>query len=160
MFFNKIMKEYPYMSKHENGGCGCHTNEETDGTSSGCGCHDKTSSTSGSCDSGSCGCGSSEDENESSPDLELSSCESGSCSCPAKKNQYTIELVLDDAEPIACPILAIFDINEQAYIALNHPKFNRQLLYRYYEHPDSVSLDVIDGEEFDLVSKTFISIMS
>jgi hypothetical protein len=50
--------------------------------------------------------------------------------------------------------------NEQSYIALSHPETNQQLLYRYNKLGDNVALDVIVDEELELVSKTFIAIMS
>jgi len=146
------------MSKHENGTCGCKSN--TNEKSSSCGCQDHTTSKSSGCNSDSCRCGTSDDEIESITESELNSCESGDCNCSAKKNGYAIELALFDSEPVTCPILALFDINDQAYIALNHPESNRQLLYRYYEHSESVSLDVIYDDELDLVAKTFVAIMS
>ncbi len=109
----------------------------------GCGGHNNDSKSKG------CGCSEHNDDSKSK-----------GCNCSTKESSQSIMIQFNSEETVECPILSIFNINEQSYIALSHPKTNQQLLYRYDEIDKSVSLDVISGEELELVSKTFIAIMS
>lgn len=100
-----------------------------------------------------CGCSNNHSDNEESHG-QSSSCSSEGCSCPSKQSQF-MNISFDGVESIPCSVLAIFDINEQAYIVLSHPDTKEHLLYRYSESIDDATLDVIMGEEFDLVAKTY-----
>lgn len=94
-----------------------------------CGC-------SGSCNEG-CGCGHDHDHEHLDHDV--------------------VTLVLDDHSEIKCPVLDIFDIEEQSYIALLHPVEETALLYRFEDNEDgTIEIDMIeDDAEFELVSNTF-----
>ena len=62
----------------------------------------------------------------------------------------------DDGTECECPVLSIFDVNEQEYIALYHPERQKALLYRFKEDSDGIFLENIDDEEeFDFVANAF-----
>ena len=62
----------------------------------------------------------------------------------------------EDGTQCECPVLSIFDINEQEYIALYHPEKQRALLYRFLENSQGVVLEMIDDEEeFEMVANAF-----
>lgn len=61
-------------------------------------------------------------------------------------------------ETLTCSVLNVLTINDQEYIILQHPLEKMQLLYRYNEINGNITLDVIDGEEFDLVARAYESI--
>jgi len=86
------------------------------------------------------------------------SCQSSACSCP-EKNSLGIAITFDDGKTYDCRLLARFDINQQDYVVLEHPKTKQQLLYRYTDLENQVTLDVIVGREFDIVAKTYQAIM-
>lgn len=76
----------------------------------------------------------------------------GSCS----SSQESIFLSFDDGSQYQCPILSIFDINDQDYIALYHPEKQRALLYRFHQGQAGINLEIIEDEaEFELVAKAF-----
>lgn len=68
-----------------------------------------------------------------------------------------VTLVLEDDSELQCPIIDIFDIEEQDYIALLHPVDETVLLYRFADYEDgTIEIDTIEDEaEFERVSSTF-----
>lgn len=72
----------------------------------------------------------------------------------------TIILTLDDDTELECIVLDVFEVDEQAYIALVSIEEEQVLIYRYHEvedgEEDEFTLDTIDDEEeFELVSRAF-----
>ncbi len=86
-------------------------------------------------------------------------CSDHECGCSEREHDC-ITLVLEDDTVLECPIIDTFIINEQSYIALLHPDNQQALIYRFEENDDeSLNLDIIDDDdEFNLVTKTFLSI--
>jgi len=76
------------------------------------------------------------------------------------QNHHTVTLTLEDDTELDCPVIDVFEINEQQYMALLHPLDETVLLYRFFENEDeTIDLETIDGdEEFELVSKTFMAL--
>jgi uncharacterized protein YrzB (UPF0473 family) len=68
-----------------------------------------------------------------------------------------VTLILDDNSELKCPVIDIFDIEEQSYIALLHPVEETVLLYRFTDYEDgTIEIDTIeDDAEFERVSSTF-----
>lgn len=88
---------------------------------------------------------------------------SGGCGCGGHDHEHveqTVTIVLEDDQELECPVIDIFAIGEQAYIALFHPVDEVAMIYRFFENEDeTIELDMIqDDEEFELVSKTFMSL--
>lgn len=97
-----------------------------------------------------CGCGSSDDMGGCG-----SGCGCGSGGCGGGSEQI-IRIAFEDGTEYDCPVLSIFDINEQEYIALYHPEKQRALLYRFKENQEGVYLESIDNEEeFNLAANAF-----
>ncbi len=72
----------------------------------------------------------------------------------------TIVLTLDDDTELECIVLDVFEVDDQAYIALVSIEEEQVLIYRYHEvedgEEDEFTLDTIDDEEeFELVSRAF-----
>lgn len=72
----------------------------------------------------------------------------------------TIVLTLDDDTELECIVLDVFEVDDQAYIALVSIEEEQVLIYRYHEVEDGeeneFTLDTIDDEEeFELVSRAF-----
>lgn len=117
-------------------GCGCGN------SASACGCG------SDSYDAG-CGCGSQEGFGGGC------GCGGGGCGCGGGQRDAVL-IRFDDGTEYECPVLSIFDINEQEYIALYHPAKQKALLYRFMEGSQGVMLDSIEDEaEFELVANAF-----
>ena len=78
--------------------------------------------------------------------------------CNHEHDHDTVTLTLDDGEELECPIIDIFVVNEQEYIALLHPEDETALLYRFHENDDeTIDLEPLeDDEEFEKVSKIFL----
>ncbi len=83
-------------------------------------------------------------------------CGSGcGCGCGGGYGQSVL-IRFDDGTEYECPVLSIFDINEQEYIALYHPERQKALLYRFKEDREGIFLENIDDEEeFQLVANAF-----
>lgn len=74
----------------------------------------------------------------------------------------TVTLTLEDGSDLECPIIDIFEIDDQGYIALLHPKDEVALLYRFSEDYDDDSIEITgieSDEEFDKVSKYMDELM-
>lgn len=112
-----------------------------------CGCQEN---------SGDCGC----DNKHESEGCGCSSEHGEGCGCGHNHGQQTITLLLEDDTEITCPIIDLFEINEQEYIALFHPIEETALLYRFFEMEDgSIEIEsLLSDEEYDLVSKTFLAL--
>ena len=72
----------------------------------------------------------------------------------------TIVLTLDDDTELECIVLDVFEVDEQAYIAMVSIEEEQVLIYRYIEvedgEEDEFTLETIDNEEeFELVSRAF-----
>lgn len=82
------------------------------------------------------------------------------CDC-GHDHHDSIKLEFDDGEELDCPILELFEIEGQEYIALLHPVEETALLYRFEDNGDgTIDLTSIeDDEEYELVSETFISFL-
>lgn len=88
-----------------------------------------------------------------------SSCSSSSCGCPLKNaTGYTITFT--DGASHFCRLLASIEINSQVYVVLLHPTTGEQILYRHNETDGTVYFDTIQGEEFDIVAKTYQAIIT
>lgn len=90
-------------------------------------------------------------------------CNDEGCGCGCgedHEHEHTVTLTLEDGEELECPILDIFAIEDQEYIALLHPEDETVMLYKFFENDDeSIEIDSIDDEdEFNLVSETFLSL--
>ena len=72
-----------------------------------------------------------------------------------------VTLILEDGTELKCPIIDIFDVNENQYIALFHPIEETALLYTFHDYEDgTIEIDSIeDDAEFELVSTTFMKNM-
>ncbi len=118
------------LDKQDTCGCGSHQHDHHDH-------HEEAH--------GGCGCGSSHDSEDG-------------CGCGGHDHQ-SVTLTLEDNTELVCPIIEVFDINEQDYIALLHPEDETVLLYRLFDNDDdTIDLESIDSdEEFELVSKTFLA---
>ncbi|AVM67842.1 hypothetical protein C3V36_00310 [Lachnospiraceae bacterium oral taxon 500] len=117
----------------EDCGCGC-------GHSHGAGEYEEEMA----CDCGGCGC---EDDSHGCGD---------GCGCGCGGHQQAVLISFDDGTEYECPVLSIFDVNEQEYIALYHPERQKALLYRFKEDSDGIFLENIDDEEeFQFVAKAF-----
>ena len=93
-----------------------------------------------------CGCGCGDDEHGCGD----------SCGCGCGGHQQAVLISFDDGTECECPVLSIFDVNEQEYIALYHPERQKALLYRFKEDSDGIFLENIDDEEeFDFVANAF-----
>ncbi len=132
-----MLKLFCYYSCSENNG---HYHAADDGCGHAHGAEEYTEEM--SCGCGGCSCG--EDAH---------SC-GGGCSCGG--HQQSVLISFDDGTEYECPVLSIFDINEQEYIALYHPERQKALLYRFKEDEDGIFLENIDDEEeFQFVANAF-----
>jgi uncharacterized protein YrzB (UPF0473 family) len=77
------------------------------------------------------------------------------CDHDHSQEHDVVTLTLDDGSDLECPIVDIFEITGQEYIALLHPKDEVVLLYRFFDHEDGTIevTDIVSDEEFDKVSK-------
>lgn len=66
----------------------------------------------------------------------------------------TVTLTLENGEEMACPIIDIFTIEKQDYIALLHPVEHTALLYRFHDYEDgTIDINAIESDdEFDKVA--------
>lgn len=129
------------MHSDSHKGCGCGNHTEDIKHEDGCGCDNKGSEE--------CGCEShGHDHGEG-------------CGCGNHDHHHghSVTLTLEDNTELVCPVLDIFEINEQEYIALLNPEEQTAMLYRFHEtEDDSIFIENIDSEEeFQMVSKTFMS---
>lgn len=83
------------------------------------------------------------------------------CGCNHEHAHDTITLTLDNDETLECVVIGIFDVDDREYIALLPNDEENVLLYRYAEaENDEVDLaNIEDDDEFELVSKTFLSLI-
>jgi len=67
----------------------------------------------------------------------------------------TVTLTLENGQEMECPIIDIFTIEKQDYIALLHPVDQTALLYRFHDYEDgTIEIDSIESdEEFDKVAE-------
>ena len=74
----------------------------------------------------------------------------------------TVTLTLEDNTQLICPIIDLFEIADQEYIALLHPTEETALLYQIFQHEDEeIEINTIeDHEEYELASKTFLSLQA
>lgn len=101
-------------------------------------------------------------ENELNDDC----CNGDDCGCghdhQHEHGHETIMLTLNDDTQLECIVLGIFDVEDQSYIALLPKDKDEVMLYQYNEDEDGINVDLqnIDSdEEFELVSKTFLSMI-
>lgn len=107
------------------------------------------------CGGGGCGCHSEEDMNAGCGSSCGDSCGEG-CGCGGGSQGEAIRIQFDDGTEYDCPVLSIFEINDQEYIALYHPERQKALLYRFMENFNGVVLESIeDEEEFNTVANAF-----
>ena len=137
-----MLKLFCYYGCCENGG---HCHHAADG---GCGCGHSHGAGEReeemACGCGSCGC---EDDSHGCGD---------GCGCGCGGHQQAVLISFDDGTEYECPVLSIFDVNEQEYIALYHPERQKALLYRFKEDSDGIFLENIDDEEeFQFVANAF-----
>lgn len=60
----------------------------------------------------------------------------------------TVTLTLDDGSEMICPIIDIFSIDEQSYIALLHPVEETALLYRFFDYEDgTIEINSIESDD-------------
>ena len=73
----------------------------------------------------------------------------------------TVTLTLEDGSELECPIIDIFELEEQKYIALYHPIDEVALLYRFFDYEDgTIEVTSIESdEEFEKVSEYVTSLM-
>jgi len=66
-----------------------------------------------------------------------------------------VTLTLEDGSVLECPIIDIFDIDKQSYIALLHPMDETALLYRFFDCEDgTIEVNAIESdEEFEKVAE-------
>jgi len=66
----------------------------------------------------------------------------------------TVTLTLEDGSELECPIIDIFEIEKQSYIALYHPIDELAILYRFSDYEDgTIEVTAIeDDAEFEKVS--------
>jgi len=66
----------------------------------------------------------------------------------------TVSLTLDDGTELECPIIDVFEVENQQYIALLHPTDEMALLYRFMDNEDgTIEVTAIESdEEFEKVS--------
>lgn len=81
--------------------------------------------------------------------------------CGCDHHHDTVTLILEDGSEMACPIIDIFEIEEQKYIALLHPVDETALLYRFFDHEDGrIEVDSIESdEEFEKVAEYMNKLM-
>lgn len=98
--------------------------------------------------------------------------ENGECNCGDDKDcdcghdhdheghHHTVTLVLDDDQELECPVIEIFEVGEQEYIALFHPVDETALLYRFKDYEDgTIEIDSLESdEEYEKVSKVFLAL--
>ena len=67
----------------------------------------------------------------------------------------TVSLTLDDGSELECPIIDIFEVEKQQYIALLHPTDEMALLYRFSDNGDgTIEVNAIESDdEFEKVSE-------
>ena len=84
------------------------------------------------------------------------------CGCGHDNEEHDfVTLTLEDGSDLEYPIIDIFDIEDQSYIALLHPQEETALLYRFKDNEDG-TIDVTNiesDEEFDQVSAYMNSLM-
>ncbi|MCH4886491.1 DUF1292 domain-containing protein [Acidaminobacter sp. JC074] len=73
----------------------------------------------------------------------------------------TVTLTLEDGSELECPIIDIFEVEAQQYIALYHPIDEVALLYRFSDYEDgTIEVTSIESdEEFAKVSEYVTSLM-
>lgn len=71
-----------------------------------------------------------------------------------EQEEDIVTLTLDDGSELECPILDIFEVEKQEYIALLHPIDEVALLYRFKDYEDgTIEVTTIeDDAEFEVVS--------
>lgn len=75
--------------------------------------------------------------------------------CGCEETHDTITLTLEDGQELECPVIEIFEIENQEYIALLHPEDQTALIYRFSEFDDdSIEITSIESdEEFEKVAE-------
>lgn len=72
-------------------------------------------------------------------------------------NSVTLEL--EDGTELICPIIDLFEVNDQEYIALFHPIDESALLYRFHDYDDgTIEITSLEDDEYDVVSKRFMAL--
>jgi uncharacterized protein YrzB (UPF0473 family) len=77
------------------------------------------------------------------------------------EHHQIIAIEFDDGTELDCPVLDVFEVNGQEYIALIHPVEETALLYRFFDNEDG-TLDLTsieDDAEYEVVSETFMSLL-
>lgn len=136
-----MKKNFIFYGCHDNGGHNNHAMEEET-----CGCGLASEDCGCSFEGDTCGCGS-----------DGSSC-GGGCSCGGDCSGHgqMVHISFEDGSEYDCPVLSIFNIEEQEYIALYHPEKQRALLYRFAEEETGIFLESIDDEEeFNAAANAF-----
>lgn len=72
----------------------------------------------------------------------------GHCHDHSHEGEDSVTLVLEDGMELICPIIDLFEVNEQAYLAVFHPIDETALCYRFFDYEDgTVELTPIEDEE-------------
>lgn len=76
-------------------------------------------------------------------------------------HHQTISIKFDDGTELDCPILDIFEVSGQDYIAIIHPIEETALLYRFFDNEDgTVNLTPLEGDaEYKVVTETFMALL-
>jgi uncharacterized protein YrzB (UPF0473 family) len=82
------------------------------------------------------------------------------CGC-GNHHHDTITLTLDNDTTLECTVLGVFDVEDKEYIALLPQEQDNVLLYHFSSNngEDVELTNIEDDNEFDLVSKTFLSLI-
>jgi uncharacterized protein YrzB (UPF0473 family) len=84
------------------------------------------------------------------------------CGCGHDHEEHDfVTLTLEDGSDLECPIIDIFDIEDQSYIALLHPVEETALLYRFRDNKDGTIevTNIESDEEFEKVSAYMDTLM-
>ncbi len=97
-------------------------------------------------------------DNDQQHECECNHDHDGDC---CNHDHNTVTLTLDNDETLECLVVGIFDVDDREYIALLPNEEDNVLLYRYAT-ADNEEIDLTnieDDDEFELVSKTFLSLI-
>ena len=81
--------------------------------------------------------------------------------CHDHESHQTIAIEFDDGTELDCPVIDVFEVSGQEYIALIHPIEQTVLIYRFFDNEDgTVYLTSIeDDAENKVVTETFMSLL-
>lgn len=88
------------------------------------------------------------------------------CGCGGHDHNHqghdVVTLLLDDDTEIKCPVIDLFEMDSQEYIALLHPVDQIAMLYRFTElDEDEIEIEPIkDDAEFKAVSEVFMQMQA